>query len=126
MKLKFQRNYHPDDKCIGLQLAELTIQWTLNPPLAIVLGNRKLTISVFQTDVEEAEVALNSRPLTHVRCSIFDERPTTRNNFLCKTHMCLKLIVNINKWLSSEKFKLTQKLLMCLSSTTRKWQKTKL
>ncbi|XP_075264654.1 uncharacterized protein LOC142356738, partial [Convolutriloba macropyga] len=74
MKLKFRRIYKPDNEYIRLQLAQQNIQWTFNPYLAphfggvwerpiqtakrtllIVLGSRKLTLSVFQTVVAEAE-----------------------------------------------------------------------
>ncbi|XP_075248452.1 uncharacterized protein LOC142341409 [Convolutriloba macropyga] len=131
MKLKFQRTYKPDNEYVRLQLAQQNIQWTFNPPLAphfgrvwerlirtpkrsllIVLGSRKLTLSVFQTVVAEAEAILNSRPLTHVGCSILDEGPLTPNHFLLRRpHICLKLLVNSNQRFSTKDFKLTQTLL---------------
>ena len=92
MKLKFQRSYKPDKEYIRLQLVQQNSQWTFNPPLVphfggvcekliqtakmtlvIVLGSRKLTLSVFQTVAAEAEAILISRPLTQVGCSISDE-----------------------------------------------------
>ncbi|XP_075248397.1 uncharacterized protein LOC142341355 [Convolutriloba macropyga] len=131
MKLKFKRSYKPDNEYIRLQLAQQNIQWTFNPPLAphfggvwerliqtakrsllIVLGSRKLTLSVFQTVVAEAEAILNSRPLTHVGCSISDEGPLTPNHLLLRRpHMCLKPLVNSNQRFSTKDFKLTQTLL---------------
>ena len=131
MKLKFQRNYKPDNEYIRLQLAQQNIQWTFNPPLAphfggvwerliqtakrsllILLGSRKLTLSVFQTVVAEAEAILNSRPLTHVGCSISNEGPLTPNHFLLRRpHMCLKPLLNSNQRFSTKDFKLTQTLL---------------
>ncbi|XP_075252051.1 uncharacterized protein LOC142344348 [Convolutriloba macropyga] len=131
MKLKFHRIYKPDNEYIRLQLAHQNIQWTFNPPLApnfggvwerliqitkrsllIVLGSRKLTLSVFQTVVAEAEAILNSRPLTRVGCSISDEGPLTPNPFLLgRTHMCLKTLVKSNQRFSTKDFKLTQTLL---------------
>ena len=77
-----------------------------------MLGSRKLTLSVFQTVVAEAEAILNSRPLNHVGCSISDEGPLTPNHFhLRRPHMCLKLLVNSSQWFSTKDFKLTQTLL---------------
>ena len=131
MKLKFQRSYKPENEYIRLQLAQQNIQWIFNPPLAphfggvwerliqtakrsllIVLGSRKLKLSVFQTVVAEAEAVLNSRPLTHVVCSISDEGPLTPNHFLLpRPHMCLKPLVNSNQQFSTKDFKLTQTLL---------------
>ena len=131
MKLKLQRSYKPDNEYIRLQLAQQNIQWTFNPPLAthfggvwerlrktakrsllIVLGVRKLTLSVFQTVVAEAEAILNSRPLTHVSCSISDEGPLTPNHFLLRrSHMCLKTLGNSNQRFSTKDFMLTQTLL---------------
>ena len=131
MKLKFQRSYKPDNEYIRLQLAQQNIQWTFNPPLAphfggvwerliqtakrsliIVLGSRKLTLSVFQTVVAEAEAIFNSRLLTYVGCSISDEGPLTPNHFLLRQpHMCLKPLVNSNQRFSTKDFKLTQTLL---------------
>ena len=131
MKLKFQRTYKPGNEYIRLQLAQQNIQWTFNPPLAphfrgvwerliqtakrsllLVVGSRKLTLSVFQTVVAESEAILNSRPLTHVGCSISDEGPLTPNQFLlCRPHICLKPLVNSNQRFSTKDFKLTQTLL---------------
>ena len=131
MRFKFQRSYKPDNEYIRLQLAQQNLQWTFNPPLAphfggvwerliqtakrsllIVLGSRKLTLSVFQTVVAEAEAILNSRPLTHVGCSIPDEGQLTPNHFLFRRpHMCLKTLVNSNQGFSTKDFKLTQTLL---------------
>ncbi|XP_075247461.1 uncharacterized protein LOC142340655 [Convolutriloba macropyga] len=34
IKLKFQRNYKPNNEYIRLQLAQQTFQWTVNTPLA--------------------------------------------------------------------------------------------
>ena len=77
-----------------------------------MLGSRKLLLSVFQTIVTEAEIILNSRPLTHVACSISDEGPLTPNHFLRRrTHMCLKPLVENNRRFSIKEFKLTQALL---------------
>ncbi|XP_075259131.1 uncharacterized protein LOC142350984 [Convolutriloba macropyga] len=131
MRFKFQRSYKPDKEYIKLQLAQQNIQCTFNPPLAphfggvwerliqtvkrsllLVLGSRKLTLSVFQTVVAEAEAILNSRPLTHVGCSISDEGPLTPNHFLLRRpHMCLRPLVNSNQRFSTKDFKLTQTLL---------------
>ncbi|XP_075243752.1 uncharacterized protein LOC142338004 [Convolutriloba macropyga] len=131
MRFKFQRSYKPDNEYIRLQLDQQNIQWTFNPPLAphfggvwerliqtakrsllIVLGSRKLTLSVFRTVVAETEAILNSGPLTHVGCSISDEGPLTPNHFLLRRpHMCLKLLVNNNQRFSTKDFKLTQTLL---------------
>ena len=131
MKLKLQRGYKLDNGYIRLQLAQQNSQWTFNPPLAphfggvwerliqtakrsllIVLGIRKLTFSVFQTVVAEAEAVLNSRQLTHVGCSISDEGPLTPNHFLLRRpHMCLKPLGNSNQRFSTKDFKLTQTLL---------------
>ena len=127
MKLKFQRNYKPDNEYIRLQLALQNIQWTFNPPLAhfgrvwerliqttkrcllIVVGSRKLTLSVFQTVVAEAEAILNSRPITHVGCNISYEGSLTPNHFLLRRpQMCLKTLVNSNQWFSAKAFKLKQ------------------
>ena len=77
-----------------------------------MLGSRKLTLSVFQTVVAEAEAILNSRPLTHVSCSISDEGPLTPNHFLLRRpYMCLKPLVNSSQRFSTKDFKLTQTLL---------------
>ena len=131
MRFKFQRSYKPDNEYITLQLAQLNIQWTFNLPLAphfgvvwerliqtakrnllLVLGSRKVTLSVFQTVVAEAEAVLNSRPLTQVGCSISDEGSLTPNHFLFRRpHMCLKPLVNSNQRFSTKDFKLTQTLL---------------
>ncbi|XP_075248312.1 uncharacterized protein LOC142341280 [Convolutriloba macropyga] len=131
MRLKFQRIYKPDNEYIRLHLAQQNIQWTFNPPLAphfggvwerliqtakrsllIVLDSRKLTLSVFQTVVAEAEATLNSTPKTHVGCSISDEGPLTANYFFFgRPHMCLKPLVNSNQRFSTMDFKLTQTLL---------------
>ncbi|XP_075252053.1 uncharacterized protein LOC142344350 [Convolutriloba macropyga] len=131
MKLKFQRTYKPDNEYIRLQMDQQKFQGTFNPPLAphfggvwerliqtakrsllIVLGSQKPTLSVFQTDVAEAEAILNSRPLTHVGCSISDEGPLTPNHFfLRRPHICLKFLVNSSQRFSSKDFKLTQTLL---------------
>ena len=55
---------------------------------------------------------MNSRPLTHVGCSISDEVPLTPNHFLLRRpHMCLKPLVNSNQRFSTKDFKLTQTLL---------------
>ena len=130
-KLKFQRIYKPDNEYIRLQFAQQNIQWTFKPPLAphfggvwerliqtakrsllIVLGSRKLTLSNFQTVVAEAEAILNSRPLTHVGCSISDEGPFTPNHFLLRRpNICLKPLVNSNQRFSTKDFRLTQTLL---------------
>ncbi|XP_075265280.1 uncharacterized protein LOC142357618 [Convolutriloba macropyga] len=126
--MKFQRGYTPDNEYIGLQLAHQNTQWTFNPPLAphfggvwerliqtakrnllIVLGSRKLTLSVFQPVVTEAASIWNFRPLTHVGCSISDDGSLTLNHFLLR--MCLKSLVNYNQPLSTKDFKLTQTLL---------------
>ena len=131
MRFKFQRSYKPDNEYIRLQLAQQNIQWTFKPPLAphfggvwerliqtakrsllIVLSSRKLTLSAFQTVVAEAEAILNSRPLTHVGCSISDEGPLTPNPFLLRRPlMCLKPLVNSKERFSTKDFKLTQTLL---------------
>ncbi|XP_075241602.1 uncharacterized protein LOC142336577 [Convolutriloba macropyga] len=131
MRFKFQRSYKPDNKYIRLQLAQQNIQWTFNPPLAphfggvrerliqtakrsllMVLGSRKLTLSVFQTVVAEGEAILNSRPLNHVSCSLSDEKLLTPNHFLPRRpHMCLKPLVNSKQRFSTKDFKLTQTLL---------------
>ncbi|XP_075243735.1 uncharacterized protein LOC142337986 [Convolutriloba macropyga] len=131
MRFNFQRSYKPDNEYIRLQLAQQNIQWTFNPPLApnfggvwerltqtakgsllTVLGSLKLTLSVFQTFVAEAEAILNSRPLTHVGCSISDEGPLTSNHFrLRRPQMCLKPLANSNQRFSTKDFKLTQTLL---------------
>ena len=122
MRLNFQANYQPDNEYIRLQLAQQNIQWIFNPHLTphiggvwggwekfiqtakrsllIVLGSRKLMLSVFQTVLTEAEAILNSRPLTHVGCSFSDEGPLTPNpnNFLFrKLHICLTPLVNYNQ-----------------------------
>ena len=111
-------------------MAQQKIQWTFNPSLAphfggfrkrliqaaersllIVLGSRKLTLSVFQTVVAEADSILNSRPLTYVGWSISDEGSLTPIHFLLpRPHMCLKPLVNNNQQFSTKDFKSTQKL----------------
>ena len=131
MKLKFQRNHQPDNDNIRLQLAKQNNQWALNTTLAPnfggvwekliqtekvsllkMLGSRKLTLSVFQTVVAVAEASLNSRPLTHVGFNISDEGPLTPNHFLlCRAHICLKPLVDINHRFPAKNFKLTQTFL---------------
>ena len=77
-----------------------------------MLGSRKITLSVFQTVVAEAEAILNFRPLTHVGCSISDEGPPILNHFLLhRPHMCLKPLVDSNQWFYTKDFKLRQVLL---------------
>ena len=85
---------------------------TAQRTLLLVLGSQKLTLWVFQTVVAEAEAILNSRPLTHVGCSISDEGPLTPNYFLHRrSHICSKSLVDNIQRFSTKDFKLTQTLL---------------
>ncbi|XP_075250926.1 uncharacterized protein LOC142343123 [Convolutriloba macropyga] len=129
MKLKFQENYKPDNY-MRLQLAQQNIQWTFNPPLAphfggfrerlirsakrsllVVLGSRRLNLSVFHTVVAEAEGILNSLPLTHFRSILIEEEPLTPNHFLMRRHhFCLKPLANNRTRFSIRDFKESQTL----------------
>ena len=130
MKLKFQRNYQPDNEYIRLHLAQQNIQWAFNPSLAshfgqfwerltqtakrsllIVLGSQKLRLSVLKTAEAEAAAFLNSRSLTHVGFSISDEGPLTSIHFrLSRPHICSKLLMEKNQRFSTKDLKLKQKL----------------
>ena len=128
MKLRFQENYKPDNNYMRLQLAQQNIKWTFNPPLAphfgglwerliqsakrsllVVLGSRRLNLSVFHTVVAEAEGILNSLPLTHVGSTLIDEEPLTPNHFpMRRHHFCLKPLANNRTRFSIRDFKESQ------------------
>ena len=85
MDLKFQRNYQLDNGWHHRAVWERLIQTanTDSSSLLIVLGCRKLRLSLLLTF--EAEAILKSRLLTHVGCSISDERPLNPNHFILET-----------------------------------------
>ena len=80
--------------------------------LLVVLGSRRLNLSVFHTVVVEAEGILNSRPLTHVGSTLIDEEPITPNLSLRRRrHFCLKPLANSRTRFSIKDFKGSQTLL---------------